>query len=66
METCDWCGRELKGWFYRYKEHTFCEYNDGRCIKNYLFYEHDEEITEDRGDGEVDYDMSEVDEYEDS
>ena len=61
--TCDWCGKEIKGWFYRYKNMTFCQGNHDRCIKEFLLSEHSRMITEDRTDGEVEYDMSEVDEW---
>ena len=60
--TCDWCGKELYGWFYRYKDLTFCQREGDRCLKEFLFTKHRNEITEDRTDYEVQYDMSEVDE----
>lgn len=46
--TCDWCGKELDGWFYRYKDLTFCEKANGRCLKEFLFAEHLEEIKKDK------------------
>lgn len=62
METCDWCGKEISGWFYRYKGLTFCQRENDRCLKEFLFAEHHHDITEDRTDGEVLYDMRKVEE----
>lgn len=59
MNTCDWCGKVLNGWFYRYKDKTFCQDNHDKCIKEFLFYEHDNEISEDRSE-ESEYDMKEI------
>ena len=56
---CKWCGRELKNWYLTYKDMHFCRYNNDSCLKNYLFEEHDKEITEDRDDNS-EYSMREV------
>lgn len=60
LKYCKWCGRELKSWYLTYKGNCFCRYNDDACLKNYLYEEADSEIKEDRGNGDVEYDMSEV------
>lgn len=61
---CEWCGKELKSWYLTYKGKAFCRYKDDACLKNYLFEEHDSEIGEERGKGDVQYDMGKVGEYE--
>lgn len=61
---CEYCGRELDGWFLTYKNKHFCRFGNDRCIKEYLYEEHDAEILEDRGNGEVAYDMSKVAEHD--
>lgn len=61
---CENCGRELDGWFLTYHGKHFCRYGNDKCIKDFLYEEHDAEIFEDRGNGEVVYDMSEVAEYD--
>lgn len=61
---CDYCGRELDGWFLTYKDKHFCRFGNDRCIKEYLYEEHDAEILEERGNGEVAYDMSKVAEHD--
>lgn len=60
---CEWCGKEITGWYLSYKNHNFCRDNDDLCLKNYLFEEHDEQIEMDKTGGDVEYDMSKVDEY---
>lgn len=61
--TCKWCGKEIHGWYLIYKGMTFCSTKDDLCLKNYLYEEHDAEIDMDKTEGEVEYDMSKVDEY---
>lgn len=55
--TCKWCGREIKSWFLRYDDESFCRDNDDLCLKNYLFEKFDKDIEEDREEGETKYTM---------
>lgn len=62
MEYCEWCGCELDNWYWVYKGKKFCQTQDNKCLKSYLFNEADNELRLERGEGTVKYDMSEVDE----
>ena len=44
MNHCEWCGRELNGWYLKYREKFFCRTKDDGCLKNYLYEQADEEI----------------------
>lgn len=56
---CAWCGNVIDSWYYKYKGKVFCECNQSRCIKEYLFEEADKDISEDRVVDD-DYNMNEV------
>ena len=55
--NCGFCGKPIHSWYFVYKGKFFCEKDNSKCIKEYLYMEHDSEITEDRTDGEIDYNM---------
>lgn len=40
--TCDYCGCEITGWYYKYKDKVFCETKNSECIKCYLLDNIDE------------------------
>ena len=44
MNHCEWCGRELNGWYLKYRGKFFCRIKDDGCLKNYLYEQADEEI----------------------
>lgn len=41
---CKWCGKEINGWYLRYKGNVFCREKDDLCLKNYLFEDADKDI----------------------
>jgi hypothetical protein len=63
MEYCEWCGCELDNWYWIYKGKKFCQTQNNKCLKEYLFDEADNELTLGRGEGTVEYSMDQVDEY---
>lgn len=44
---CEWCEKEIEGWYLIYKGKNFCRRNDDKCIKEYLYEQEDENIDMD-------------------
>lgn len=49
---CEWCGRELKHFYLKYGNKTFCRFNNDSCIKEYLFEKFAKDIEEDVVEGD--------------